>query len=314
VLHWCIRCPSSPNQPAVPQMRILTGLLALLLAAPALPLTAQRVTLDRVTVTDTTLRHEVRLRDGSTLIGRITSLTADSVYLALGSGPLVVARSSVTEVRQFASSQLRGGVPWFENPHPTRLLFAPTAFALSKGERYYSNIYLFFNSFAVGVTDRFTMGAGMTLFPAPDMSDNLFYLTPKYTFAEGDNTRFAVGGFLGWFGAASDAEGRGSLGILYATGSAGTVERNVTVGMGWGYLGGDIADRPLVMVGFQSRVAQRLALVSENWIFPSSELAALVSFGLRFLGERIGADVALINNPSDPVTLGVPFVGLTIKF
>ena len=54
-------------------------LLAFLCFAFALPLEAQRTPLDSVRLADTTIIHVVKLRDGSTVVGRITAVSSDSI-------------------------------------------------------------------------------------------------------------------------------------------------------------------------------------------------------------------------------------------
>ena len=96
------------------------------------PLQAQQQPIDSVNVADTTSRHAVRLRDGSTLTGRIIAVSADSVRLRLNSGEVSLARNAIVEVKRLAADRFRNGVYWFENPHATRLLFSSTAFPLEK--------------------------------------------------------------------------------------------------------------------------------------------------------------------------------------
>jgi hypothetical protein len=147
--------------------------LAFVLAL-ASPLGAQRISIDSVATQDTSVRHIVKLRDGSTLIGRVTSVTADSIRFQMAQGDLAVARSAIAEVRQVGAGSMRNGQWWFENPHSTRLLFSSTAFPLEKGTGYYSNAWLFMHTFAIGLSDRFTLGGGGTTIPGIAFTDNLF--------------------------------------------------------------------------------------------------------------------------------------------
>ncbi|HWP03565.1 MAG TPA: hypothetical protein VNL96_08925 [Gemmatimonadaceae bacterium] len=289
--------------------------IALLLVLGAGAAAAQRVPLEHVSVSDTTLRHRVQLQGGTVLLGRIVEVSRDSVRLILQSGEaMAIARNAVQRVEQFPATRLRDGQYWAPNPNATRLLFSPTAFPLGKGERYFNNVWLFFNHVAGGWSDRLSMGVGLSAFPTGDFfRDNILYLTPKLTVAEGNGGALAVGGFLGWLGALDDEESSGSLGILYVVGSAGNRESNLDLGLGWGYYGGDIARRPIVMVGGQTRVSRRVALISENWIPPDAE-DALVSVGLRFLGEGLSADLAFLNVTSEMRFPGYPWVGFTVRF
>lgn len=63
------------------------------------------------------------------------------------------------------------------------------------------------------------------------------------------------------------------------------------------------------------RARRRVALISENWFFPDDgSYPGLWSFGLRFLGERIAVDLALVNSFEDPSTPGVPWLGFAFRF
>ena len=70
----------------------------------------------------------------------------------------------------------------------------------------------------------------------------------------------------------------------------------VTAGAGWGFTAGDddadVASRPLVMLGAESRTGRRTKFISENY-FVFGESGALISGGLRFFGDRLSADAGL---------------------
>ena len=281
------------------------------------PLRAQRKALDDLHLGDTTVVHVLRLRNGSQLVGHVTTLTKDSVRVDVTSGSMTVARGDVVEVRELPSSQMKGGELWLPNPHSTRLLFSPTAFPLEKGTGYFSDIYLFFMSVQYGITDRFSLGAGISVFPGIDFGDNLIYLTPKFTVYNAPRLKLSLGGFLGAAGLASnELDGVGnSLGILYGVASTGTRESNLTLGLGWGYFGSEVADQPIVMLGGQGRVTKRLSLVTENWIVSTNHnVEGAISYGVRFLGDRLAVDLAFVNSLKDPIFPGVPFLGFAIKY
>jgi hypothetical protein len=281
----------------------------------AVPVQAQRVALDSVSVSDTSVRHVVQLRDGSTLIGRLTAVTTDSVRLRMAQGELSFARSMIAQVRQVAASQLRNGEYWFENPHYTRLLFSSTAIPLEQGTGYYSNAWLFVHAFAVGMTDRFTLGGGATTIPGLALTDNLFYLLPKYTIVNGDRTRLALGALIGFFPFNNDVnEDVTSGGLLYAVGTTGNRESNVSAGVAWGYVDGDITSNPGLMVGGQGRVSRRISLISENWFIPvDGRTEGVVSYGLRFLGENLSVDLAWISLLGSG-DISAPWLGFAFRF
>lgn len=284
------------------------------LAGVAGELRAQRVQLDSARVGDEAVVHSLQLQDGSRLVGLITRVTADSVTVRAPGGLLTVARPVVVNVSEYSASRMRNGQLWPESPHTTRLLFSPTATPLEEGEGYFADFWIFLGSAAVGITDRFTLGAGATLFPWAG-TDNLFFLLPKYTVVNRPRGSLAVGGLLGSIG--GSGSGRNSLGILYGVGTLGSRESNFTAGLGWGYARGEIADRPMITLGLLHRTSRGTALVSENWIIPldSEDAVGLLSLALRLFGERVsvdaGAGLGLGEGGSSPL---IPLLGFAWKF
>jgi hypothetical protein len=291
-----------------PMLLLVLGLLAGLTA----PLGAQRIPVDSVNVTDTTHRHLVRLQDGSTLTGRITAVTADSVWVLLSAGQVSLGRSAILDVRQLDAGRFRNGVYWFENPHATRLLFSATAFPLDRGTGYYSNTWLVLHTFAAGVTDRFTLGGGLAWFPGVDLDETFYYLLPKYTVVNGRRTKVAVGALAGLlpFGGSDD---QSSAGLLYAVGTTGSRDSNLSAGLGWGYAGDDVAKNPVVMLGGQGRMSRRVSFISENWFFPiEGETEGIYSYGLRFLGEGLTVDLAFVSILGERGA--APWLGFAFRF
>lgn len=297
--------------------RKLCALLAGMVWSAA-PLAAQpRVPIDSIATADTTVIHAVVLQDGSKLVGRVVLVTADSLRIVSAVASTMLARSAVRSVAQYPVTSLRNGELWPENPHPTRLIFAPTAIPLRKGEGYISDFWVFFASAAVGVTDRFTIGGGLSLIPSDNFSNNIFYAIPKYTIVSGPTLNVAVGALAAILpGNGLSGRDPRSLGVLYGVVTKGSRESNITAGLGMGYVGGTLSDKPVLTLGAQHRMTRRVAFISENWLFPfdrSNE--AFVSYGLRFLGEKVAVDFAF-GTPlgSNAIFPGVPLLGFAFKF
>jgi hypothetical protein len=286
----------------------------------AAPLRAQPVPLDSVRIDDPALVYAVTLTNATTLIGRITLVSADSVRVVSSAMTATVARREVRSVRAYPATALHDGVLWPENPHATRLLFAPTAIPLRRGEGYVADFWIFFASAATGITDRFTLGAGMSLFPLDNFTDNLFYALPKYTVISQPRLKVALGALMASVPWSSNDDGgrrRQSLGILYGVATTGSTESNLTLGAGWGYVGGTLANKPVITVGGQHRATKRIALISENWFIPfDNGGGGFVSYGVRMLGEKIAVDLAL-GSPVGADTFyfpGIPLLGFAFKF
>ncbi len=293
---------------------------AMMLPIIAAPLRAQPVPIDSVRIDDPALVYAVTLTNATTLIGRITLVSADSVRVVSSAMTATVARREVRSVRAYPATALHDGVLWPENPHATRLLFAPTAIPLRRGEGYFADFWIFFASAAVGVTDRFTMGAGMSLLPLSNVGDNIFYALPKYTVVSQPRLKVALGALIASVPWSSNDDGgrrRQSLGILYGVATTGSPESNLTLGAGWGYVGGTLANKPVITVGGQHRATKRIALISENWFIPfDNEVGGFVSYGVRMLGDKIAVDLAL-GSPVDADTFyfpGFPLLGFAFKF
>jgi hypothetical protein len=294
----------------------LTLALAALLALPRAVRAQEPVVRDTATA-DSTRMYVLRTRDGSLFLGRLIRASVDSVYFVSAGGPITVPRAAVVELRQVGRGAMRAGVYWPPNPGDTRLFFAPTGRMLDKGEGYFSDTWLFFLNFVGGLTSRVTLGAGFSVFPTSDLSQNILYLTPKVGLIQTTSFNLAAGALIGYAGfsgfdeAANDV---GSFGIVYGVGTAGSPDGSVTVGLGFGYGGGGFGDNPIVMIGGEKRVARRVSLLSENYIVTGVTDGTLVSYGLRFFGDRLSVDLAFINLPSDPIFPGVPYVAFAVKF
>ncbi len=288
------------------------------LAGSAASLAAQRVPIDSIATGDTSVVHALVLQDGTKLVGRVAIVTADSLRIVSAMSSTMLARSAVRYVTQYPSTALHNGELWPENPHPTRLIFAPTAIPLRQGEGYFADFWIFFASAAVGVTDRFTIGGGLTLFPSDDFTDNVFYAIPKYSLVTHPTLNVSVGALAAVVPDFDDTVNSArSVGVLYGVVTKGSRESNLTAGVGFGYVGGTLANRPVLTLGGQHRMTKRVAFISENWFFPfDGGGEALVSYGLRFLGENVAVDLAFANPVTSGEALfpGVPLLGFAIKF
>ena len=259
----------------------------------------------RLSVPDSAHTQILTLSDGSKIFGRVESVSADSVTFQTQAGRLQLAIGQIKDVKTLASGDSSASEDWFPNPNSTRLFFAPTGQMLKKGEGYFSDYELFFPGIAYGVTDNLTIGGGVSLFPAA-VEDQAYYFTPKIGFSVTDRVHLATGVLL------AGTQG-GTGGIYYGVGTFGDGNGSVTVGGGYGFAGGKIQSKPVAMLGGELRVANRVGIVTENYLLPVSDNNFLYSFGLRFLGETITTDLALVNVSGSGI-IGVPYVDFVIRF
>lgn len=256
-------------------------LLAVVLAA-AEPATAaaQQPAPEAVRVTT----WELVLTDGSRVYGTVERQTATDIVFRTTTGAVITVRpSEVAALREVSGTIVRGEF-LRDDPNPTRLFFGPTGRALPKGKAYLG-VYEFLLPFVqVGVTDRFSIGGGSPLLFFADDWHRPYWLTPKLQVFDDGMTHVSAGAFLG-FG------GHESAGIAYGV---LTRERppdgSFTVGAGMAYSSNG-GRAPVVMAGAEGRLSRTMRVITENYLWEGGH--GMASAGVRFLGERMSADLAL---------------------
>ncbi len=236
---------------------------------------------------------EVRLRDGSVLYGRVVEESPERiVFVTVAGVRLELPRAQVESIRVSSGRAVEGGF-WAEDPNSTRLFFTSTARPLRKGEGYVSSFMLFLPLIAYGVTDRFTLAGGTPILP--EAIGRVWYFAPKYTVAQREKSAYALGALA--FVLPEDVIDEGSIGIMYAAGTWGSRDRAITAGAGWGYRWAsgtsDVANDPVIMLGGETRVSRRVKLITENWVFTSGETEGFLTGGVRFIGDRLSADLGV---------------------
>ena len=270
----------------------------------------------KLTIPDSTIIQILNTTDGSTLIGRIVEIGENEIQFETTIGKLTIPIAKIENIKEAPATSIKDGKYWFPNSNSTRLFFAPTGRMLKKGEGYFSDYYLFFPGIAYGVSDNVTIGGGISLIPGVGFENQIFYLTPKIGIKATENANFAAGALIMrvsdiFF---NDDQDNPIIGILYGVGTFGTTDKSFTIGIGYGFADGDLAEKPMIMVGGETRVSRRVALVTENWILPGVD-NPLISYGVRFFGEKLSVDLALLNTlGEDSLFPGVPYLDFVFNF
>jgi hypothetical protein len=243
---------------------------------------------------------KLTLTDGSELIGTVVGEDSVSIFFkTVGHIPMTIPRNQVRTIEQL-SGQIIGGAYVRPDPNQTRLLFAPTARPLKSGQGYFSAYQIFFPFLAFGIADFLTLAGGMSLIPGTE--GQLLYIAPKVTPIQSGNLSAAAGVLY----ITATSGGTDGVGIIYGVGTYGTQNSSLTGGLGWGFYGDDIADKPILMVGGELRASNSVKFITENWIPPDADIA-LLSIGIRFFGESLAADIGLIY-PAGSEISGFPFI------
>lgn len=268
-----------------------------------------------------TLAHEQRMYrietvEGEVVIGPLRSEDTTKVVLETRRfGTVTIERAAIKNMVELSPNRFLDGKSWFPNPQSTRYFFAPNALGIPKGEGYYQNTWLLFTNVNYGLSDQFSVGIGtipIFFFGAPVLP---FWLLPKVSLSSPrKNLHLAGGAMLG--GILGPPWANTSAGLLYGSGTVGTRDHNVTLGLGYGYSERGISSTPVINVSGLTRIGRTTYLLSENYVFPGAEGKIVMSIGVRWAPKRFAVDVGLVRPLWVDVAgfVGYPWLGVTLPF
>lgn len=227
--------------------------------------------------------QELVLKDGTRAFGTVEREDErEIVFRTYAGAVLTVRRTEVVSLRG-VKGRIENGTFVRSDAHRSRLFFAPTGRSLERGQ-VSVGVFEFIAPFVqVGVTDRFSIGGGTPLVFGIDESFRPFWFTPKYQLFNSEKMQVAVG-VLQMLNLGGDHGG-----IAYTVATFGTSDNAMTVGTGLAYTGDSKGG--IVMAGGERRVRSNIKFMTENYLWKNGE--GVISGGIRFLGERLSADLAL---------------------
>ncbi len=229
--------------------------------------------------------QELVLKDGSRAFGRVERVDGTRlVFITTAGATIEVETSQVVSVAVVEGRVVDGEFRRADS-NPTRLFFAPTGRSLKRGEAYLGVYQILLPFVQFGVTDRISIGGGTPLIFGLG-SDHPFWITPKVQVIDRPSTKVALGvlHFLN--------VGDGNLGIAYGAVTQGHTDSAATFGLGYAYERsyGENSGAAVAMVGGEHRFRRSMKIVTENYFFNEG---GLVSVGVRWMGERLSADLGL---------------------
>lgn len=261
---------------------------------------------------DTTRLYNIETFDGNEYLGRIIKRTPDKItFLTEELGEINIPLRNIKRIQEVEPSRMIAGRYWFENPQATRYFWAPNGYGLKKGEAYYQNVWIFFNQFSAGITDNFSIGAGIIPAFIFAGAPTPVWITPKFSIpAVKDRLNIGIGALAG----AVIGEEGSTFGILYGSTTFGSKDKNLSLGLGYGFAGGEWSEGPAINVSTMIRVSQRAYFISENYyIGLGGDNVGVISAGGRSIIKRISLDYGgFIPLPFDDVFVIVPWLGITI--
>jgi len=258
--------------------------------------------------------YRLETKDGNGYTGEIVaSDSAKVLFRSQKLGELTILQKDIKYMVAVDSKQLKGGKFWFENPQSTRSFFAPNGYGLKKGEGYYQNIWVLMNSFAVGINDYVSVGGGLIpafLFAG---ASTPAWITAKVSIPVSKD-KFNLG--AGVLAGSVLGESNTSFGIFYGLATVGSRDKNLSLGIGYGFAGGSIANAPMINLTGMYRVGSRSYLLTENYFFGGSDGAMIIMVGARQIIREAGLDYGLMIPAGGGIGsfIAIPWLGITIPF
>ena len=286
----------------------------------------------KLTIPDSSHKQLITTTDGSSNLGRIIEIRDNDIRFETDFGILTIPVIQIEKIEEIALESIKEGKVWFPNPNKSRMFFAPSARMLNKGEGYFADYYLFFPSVSYGITDNFTFGGGISIFPGISLDKQLLFITPKVGIKKSKNFNLAAGLLFIKVPGFEDNEDNeddedydddddyddendvNSVGIAYSVATFGDRDANVTAGLGFGFVNNEFADKPVILLGGEKRVSRRIALVTENWIIPEIDQPMSI-YGLRFMGQKMSADLGFVYVFNEDLPFpGIPYIDFMVIF
>ncbi|MFN8239453.1 MAG: hypothetical protein U0X39_01720 [Bacteroidales bacterium] len=264
---------------------------------------------------DTTKVYRFEMKDGNTFTGKI--MREDMLYITINSEKYGEVRLAIDEIKSRKELQeviTVDGKVWLPNPQSSRYFWGPNGFGLSKGEAYYQNIWILYNQASVGLTNNFSVGAGILPLFLFNGAPTPMFLVPKFSIpVVKDKFNIGTGAFLGTV----LGEDTGVFGLMYGTGTVGSRDKNVSLGFAYGFAQDSWMDRPVINLSTMIRTGPRGYFISENYYFPiEGENLLLVSMGGRTIIRNVGLDYSLWLPFFEDMDgfVAIPFIGISIPF
>jgi hypothetical protein len=263
---------------------------------------------------DSTRNVRVETIDGNIFVGIV--VTQDSSILVIRTeslGEIRIPKNNIKSKTELTEVKKVGSKIWLPNPQSSRYFWAPDGYGLEKGTSNYQNIWVLYNQFSAGLSDNFSIGAGMIPLFLFGTGFTPFWIVPKFSIPVVKNKfNIGTGALIGTvLGAQS-----GVFGLLYGTATIGSRDNNLSLGLAYGFADGELMKVPIINVSCLIRTGPKGYFVSENYIIHiDQETAVLLSVGGRSIIRNVGLDYGLwfpiIRDFTDNF-LAIPFLGVSI--
>ena len=263
----------------------------------------------------------ITTKDGNSYRGKLISMDGEVVELETPNlGVIRINKEDIEQLKDLSQDKYaydKNGYP-IDYHGSTHYLANSTGYNLKKGQSYYQNIGICFNSYSVGVSDHFSVTVG------GEIASLLFggrvpilFVAPKYSLPL-QSEKLAIS--LGATFFTSPQDNFVGFGILQSAVTFGDRNNNFTLGGGIGFNTADGFSSTVIPFypSFMFRIGEKLSFVSDNFVLGTNnfdEVNGIVTAALRVHFRKVGSslDVGLFRPTIDAGSLiGLPWVSATI--
>jgi hypothetical protein len=261
------------------------------------------------------IKSRVETLDGNEYIGVIQEKSSDKIRLKTEKlGVITILTSDIKRISAVTQAIAKDGTYWLDNPQATRYFWAPNGYNLKSGEGYYQNVWVFFNQAVFGLTDHISAGVGVIPLFLFAGAPTPAWITAKFSVPVIENKfNLGAGALIGTV----IGEDKTGFGILYGISTFGSKDKNLNIGLGWAFAGGEMAKNPTVNISAIIRTGPKGYFITENYfIGTTDEFAVMMMVGGRRIIKRVGLDfgaVIPISSQMDGLN-AAPWLGFTIPF
>ncbi|MEM8967653.1 MAG: hypothetical protein AAGE93_14635 [Bacteroidota bacterium] len=282
--------------------------LTLLLLLVSTSLFAQKLPSDSVQL------WLVQTTDGNEYVGEIIEQTGNQVRLLTRNlGEITIKNSDIKSMETVIPERFLTRQSARRGPYSTRYFIAPSGYNLARGEGYYQNTWVLFNQARVGLTDHISVGFGLVPLFLFAGAPTPIWIAPKVSIPiSPDRVNLGIGGLIGTvLGESSTA-----FGTVYGVGTFGSRNKNLSVGLGYGFAGGELSNTPLVTISGTAPLGKRSFFLSENYIVSEgSETVVIASLGARTVTRTVSFDYGLfLPLVNSDVFFALPWLSITVPF
>lgn len=193
----------------------------------------------------------------------------------------------------------------FQNPHPSRYFYGPSALPMVKNELYINSVYFLTAQVQYGLTDNFSAGITTSFLLSP------IALTAKYSLKLDENSHLAFGGMGGSFSWIDPEE---YWGLAFASYTLGNSESNISVSAGVLQTTFTSTASPLINFGAHKRLGKHLSFMGEFYYIPELETTIAGPFLRMYFNKTTCWDLGLLFFGTDGEVYPLPAFSYTFKF